>query len=387
MKLKSVPEDFVVNEIAAVKPRASGPYGLYILEQHGWDTAGALRRIAESRGVDYRRFGYGGRMDSSVRSFQYVTFEGQENLTGSGQSCRITRVGFLERPMGPDLVTGNQFRVVMRSLDVVQVPRIRENAAEASLCGFPNYIDDQRFFGMGSTGFVAERMLRAQWRGSVEAYMTASLPGDPDRLFEMRPRMREVCGDWGRMLEVARESGADLEDRMLNLLLHKPGSYLEALQMIPGERLAVLFSAYQAYLWNEILRRFLYEIEGPMDTLPGDAGPYLFYHHMAPDLFAYLLGLEIPLPAADARVTDAIISFVYLRVLEERGINLGCFKMRWLNQASFEPGLRKVIAVPSNLHVGEPVPDELNPGRVRVTVEFFLPSGCYGTTLVKRLSL
>ncbi len=387
MKVKSVPEDFVVNEISHIEPGASGRYGLYILEKKGWNTSDLLKGIASRAGLPYRLFAYGGRKDRHAHTFQHVTVEAGVDLTTSSGGYRFERIGFADRAMGPDLIEGNEFSIMLRSLSGDDVEAIRRNATEAAEEGFPNYFDDQRFGGMDpERGFMAERILKGQWRGSLEIYLTSCRPEDPREVRDRKREMRECWGDWRAMLRVATDGGAPIEIAMLQLLAEERGAYVKALRMIPREELSLFFSAYQSFLWNEMARRLVVEVGDEPLTHHGVAGPYLFYRRISVGDLGYLRDLSIPLPAA-ARIEDERISGLLAAVLEERGLHQGRFNVRRLRQAFFKPTPRRVIVFPEHLTVSDAVKDEMNPGRKRAIVSFFLPRGSYGTMLVKRLSV
>ncbi|NPV70205.1 MAG: tRNA pseudouridine(13) synthase TruD [Firmicutes bacterium] len=396
MKVKSIPEDFVVVEIVDIGAESSGRYGLYLLEKKGWNTVDLLRRISAGSGVPYSRFSYGGRKDRHAHTLQYVTVASSRDLTMEAPDYRFRRLGFTGRPMGPDLIRGNRFQVVLRSFDAEEAVRFLKNAAEVERGGFPNYFDDQRFGSMDpERGFIAERILKGQWRGALEIYLTSSRREDPPAVRGLKSRMRETWGDWPAMLDAAREgaqgiqaghAGHGAELPILRLLAAEPRGYVRALQMIPAEEMSLFFAAYQAYLWNEVLRRLLAGLGVSFTSHPGDAGPYLFFGTLTVSHLEYLRALEMPLPAARAEFPDQTTAALYAQVLDERGIHPGRFNLRKLRQAFFKPTPRKAVVFPSEFAVGQPEPDELNPGRLRLGATFLLPRGSYGTMLIKRLS-
>lgn len=60
MKLKVIPEDFVVRELARLPIKEKGPYRLYLFEKKGWNTIDLLIRLAKAHRLPYRLFAYGG---------------------------------------------------------------------------------------------------------------------------------------------------------------------------------------------------------------------------------------------------------------------------------------------------------------------------------------
>ncbi len=200
--------------------------------------------------------------------------------------------------------------------------------------------------------------------------------------------MREAWGDWAGMLRAALEDrrGGAPDVAILEMLSAEPNGYVKALRLVPPEELSLFFAAYQAFIWNEVLRRLIVEAGLADLRHPGAAGPYLFYGDPPAARLDYLKSLEMPLPAARAVFPDETTAGIYARVLEERGIHPGRFNLRKVRQAFFRPSPRKAIVFPTDLDASRPRPDDLNPGHVRIVVSFFLPRGSYGTMLLKRAS-
>jgi tRNA pseudouridine13 synthase len=72
-------------------------------------------------------------------------------------------------------------------------------------------------------------------------------------------------------------------------------------------------------------------------------------------------------------------------VLAGEGIGWSDLRVRQLSRVRVGGAERAALVFPRDLRVGEPVEDELYPGRHRLTLEFFLPRGSYATLLLKRM--
>lgn len=89
------------------------------------------------------------------------------------------------------------------------------------------------------------------------------------------------------------------------------------------------FSAYQSYLWNELLRRII-QIPGK-DTLKayqGIAGDYLFSIYLNDEHNEYVKKLTIPTPAANIRMPDILTETLYSKVLQDNGLRPPMFNIR-----------------------------------------------------------
>lgn len=385
MKLKVTPEDFVVKEMARLPLRAKGAYRLYILEKKGWNTIDLLLRLAKAYGLPVRLFAYGGLKDRHAHTFQYVTVRHRSDLSTEGKNFSFRSIGYMERPMGPDLLEGNEFSVTLRSLDPEEIAGIMSAAEEVQRFGYPNYYDDQRFGSMDrQMGFMAERLLKGHYNGSLQIYLTGIYPEEKREAKERKRFFREYWGDWQACLSRAKTT---MEQKIFSLLARKPRAYVEALKMIPPEQLSLLFSAYQSFLFNELLRRVLLDLGLSLISLPGVAGPYLFYRRLDGPAFSYLKSLTLPLAASRMEFPDEHTARIFEAILAERGIKRSSFNLRKVRQAFFKSTPRKAIIFPADLHIEPPEPDELYQGKQKVRLFFRLPRGDYGTMLIKRLTL
>lgn len=396
MKIKVLPDDFVVREIADLKIKSDGPYAVYVLEKIGWNTAHAICRVARELNISPRAFSYGGKKDRHAHTFQYITVKKglasgrpmvSEILHEDSWSFRF--LGYADRPIGPDLIVGNAFDVTLRSLDTGHPEIIRDALYQIREYGFPNYFDDQRFgsvdreeFRLYGGGFVAERLVKRQWRGALKLYLTAVYPEEKRNAKE---RKRFFARHWGDWEACVRRAETAFERRAFSTLMQKPGRYLEALRLIPSESLSMIFSAYQSFLWNEVLRRLLRKLGVNLLYHPGVTGPYLFFDGLDYFQSHYLRTLQIPLPAADMEPTDPLVEELFSEVLVERGVSLAQFNLRQLRQGFFKSHQRAAVVAPEGLETGSPEDDEIYPGKLKLALRFRLPRGSYATMMVKRL--
>ncbi|MDQ0286766.1 tRNA pseudouridine13 synthase [Desulfofundulus luciae] len=385
MKLKVIPGDFVVRELARLPLREKGPYRLYLLEKKGWNTIDLLLQLAKAHGLPYRLFAYGGLKDRHAHTFQYVTVKHPANLTTGDKNFFFQSIGYMDRPMGPDLLEGNEFAITIRALSPEEVSRITRRVDEVRGFGYPNYYDDQRFGSMDrQMGFMAERLLKKHYNGSLQIYLTGIYPEEKKETKERKRFFREHWGDWATCLSRAKTT---MENRIFSLLAEKPRAYIEALQMIPREELSLLFSAYQSFLFNELLRRILQDLGLDLAAVSGVAGPYLFYRRLERKELTYLKPLFLPLAASRMDFPDARTEQLFAAILEERGIKRSSFNLRKVRQAFFKSTPRNAVVFPCDFRLEPAEPDDLYPGRQKIRLFFKLPRGSYGTMLIKRLTM
>lgn len=385
MKLKVLPEDFVVKEMAHLSLKPSAPYRVYLLEKKGWNTVDLLLRIARKYNLPYRLFSYGGKKDRHAHTFQYVSVKHPADLTTVDKNFSLKAIGYMDRPMGPDLIKGNAFDITLRALDDEEVLRLVRQVDEVKEFGYPNYFDDQRFGSLDrERGFMAERLLKKHYKGALEIYLTAIYKEEKREAKERKRLFRQHWGDWNACLSYAKTT---MEKKIFALLTQKPKAFLEALRLIPGEELSLFFAAYQSFLWNELLRRILKELKLELTAVPGAAGPYLFYRRLDEGQLLYLKTLELPLAAKRMDFPDALSERLFKGILEERGLKPSHFNLSKIRQAFFKSTLREAIVIPYDLKIEPPEADDLYPGKQKIRFSFTLPRGSYGTMLIKRLTM
>lgn len=388
MKIKVRPEDFVVEEVADVPVSTTGPYGVYLLSKRGWNTVDALKRLSRGAGVPFSAFSYGGKKDRHAVTTQHVTIKGcgflrRGDPTSAAAGYSLSFVGCSDRPMGPDRVRGNRFEIIVRSIEDRELHRAREVVPHVLTSGYPNYFDDQRFGSYDPRqGFIAEKIIREHFNGALKIYLTHVHP--EDKAAE-KDRKRFFFEHWGRWKLCRKKAATGLEETVFGYLAIEPKGFVPLLQRIPREEMSLFFSAYQSFLWNEVLRRVLAEtLGGNLSLSRGVAGDYLFYRDLQGLPGEYLTSLSIPTPAAVMKMPDDRVRRLYSSLLEERHVTSSMFNVRSVRQAFFKSAERKAVVAPADFSA-ETGDDELYPGRRKLTLRFFLPRGSYATMLIKRL--
>ncbi|TVL99862.1 MAG: hypothetical protein CV087_16590 [Candidatus Brocadia sp. WS118] len=479
IKVKVKPEDFIVEEIADISLQKDGNFCVYLLKKRGWNTVDILKMLSRKFNIPYSHFSYGGKKDKYALTSQYITiarksenqtfrpfsrsleqsnkddgnnsggrttnarFLTQDNTAKSDAISRhespvppkvdeenysLSFVGYMDRPMGPDLITGNRFHLVVRNLT--------ENGLTAALnqieCvkkdGYPNYFDNQRFGSFDARqGFVAEKILRKHYNGALKIYFSRIHPEDSKEEKEHRKFLGEHWGNWQACLKGTRSR---FEKESFSYLAKNPKGFIPILQRISHEEMVLFFSAYQSHLWNEVLRKIIRSVsndnfmsensktanllhltsfdslgtgtqnntirhsgkpchserseESRLKISKGIAGDYLFYTQLDDRSKAYLSGLVIPMPASNIRIPDALTESLYSEVLQENNVKSPMFNIRKLRQAFFKGIERRAIVTPEDLSV-DSAADEIYQGKKKLILKFFLPRGCYGTMFIKRL--
>ena len=383
MKIKVRPEDFIVEEIINAQALKTGKFCLYRLTKRGENTPEVVKKIAKVLHIPALQIAYAGRKDRHALTRQYITIQGKNKPKINEKSFSLEPVGFLNEPMGPRFIQKNCFIITVRSLISQELAGALEAIGEAKQFGFANYFDDQRLGSFDQrSGFLAEKILKGHFNGALKIYLTRVNLQDKREDKERKNFFFKNWGDWQACLKKAR---LKFERLAFECLVRSPKDFVFLLQQIPPEELFLYYSAYQAYLWNEVLRRLIRaKIKPPHTFYKGKCADYIFYRRLDEKELAYWQELLISLSASNLKIKDAAVKKIYEAVLKENDLRLAQFNLRKIRQAFFKPLERRAMVVPLDLSF-EVLPDEIYKDRKKLTLRFALPRGCFGTMLVKKL--
>jgi len=128
MRLKTTPEDFIVEEILNYKPLLdeTGSYSLYSLKKRLWNTEDCVQWLAKGLHRERRDFAVCGNKDKHAVTTQYLTIKGGakdvhgcEASEGSdgGKWFTITYLGRVKEPLRLGAHTQNKFTITVRELE------------------------------------------------------------------------------------------------------------------------------------------------------------------------------------------------------------------------------------------------------------------------------
>jgi len=383
MKIKTRPEDFVVEEILGIAPKDNGPYTLLRLIKRQCNTVDAVQHLAAHIRKPLWTIAYGGRKDKHACAAQFITVKGPvTSLNTKTLKFRLEPAGYLDRPMGPDLIAGNKFHIVIRNISPDEKERTMPRIEAILYHGFSNYFDDQRFGPFDPIqGFLAEKIVRKHFNGAVKFYLTRRVSEDKK---EDALRKAFFFENWGQWEECLHEASGHTEQEWLSHLCKRPRDFLTLLRKIPADELAFHFASFQAFLWNEVLRRLLQRTASTLGSYPGLAGDYLFGDAER----AEMAGV-IPTISSKMRIADPVIADTYRGLLQEKNLKTADFNLTKIRQAYFKSIHRAVRITPENMTYAFGA-DETARQRgaeqaEKLTLDFTLPRGSYATMLIKQV--
>jgi tRNA pseudouridine13 synthase len=412
IKLKSIPEDFEVEELTDF-PLGRGPYSAYLLTKRSLGTPEAITAIQQRWQLDRRQISYGGLKDKHAVTRQWVTiFQGpRRNLEQSHLS--LVYQGQAEAAFTPQHISGNRFAVTLRGLSSSAAENALTQLPVVSQHGVPNYFDDQRFGSVGVSGqFVAQPWCQGDYERTL--WLAIAEPNVHDRPDDKADKqfLRDNWGDW---LACKARLGRSSRRSIVTFLCDHPTDFRRAVALIRQDLRSLYLSAFQSHLWNRLLAVMI-EQHCPADQLFSvklELGAVPFYrtltHESAADVAVlhpepmdqggvdpetiraesqrpWLVDGELPLPSARLHFDEGDpLRELYQRVLQPLGLELSQIRVKYPRDSFFSKGLRAAVCWPRELQ-GQRWNDELNAGRTAVRLQFCLPRGAYATMLVKRLT-
>ncbi|WP_281282737.1 tRNA pseudouridine(13) synthase TruD [Thermosediminibacter litoriperuensis] len=387
LKIKVIPEDFIVKELVNIKYAAGGRYRIYLLEKRHWNTMDALKFISRENKVPLSKIGSGGRKDRHALTYQYISVPREYELQFERPNVRLQFVGFAGDFVSPAVLEGNYFEITLRRIEPGRVDEIRSRLSEVEAFGYPNFFDDQRFGSVEDPEeFIAERIIKKHYNGALKLYFTTIHPEDKR---EEKERKRKIAGLWGRWEEILPLCRTPVEKDIVKILQEGQSKkhLAAALNAIPKEELSMFFSAYQSFLWNKTLEKLLPLFAGELFTVKGKIMDYTFYRALPPGKLKALRKLEIP--TVSSRIPDAApeVKKALEEVLAERGVKPSDFNLKKIRKSFFKSFMRPAIVFPQGLYSSPFEVDDLYPGYRKVKIKFTLPPGSFATMMIKSLGI
>ncbi|MCA9513889.1 MAG: tRNA pseudouridine(13) synthase TruD [Myxococcales bacterium] len=151
--VKSVPEDFEVEEIPAYVPGGSGDFLYLWVEKRDVGAPLLANLVAERLGIDRGAVGMAGMKDRRAVTRQWLSVpaklarpvEAIEGPVGDGGAIRLLRVERHDNKLKTGHLRGNRFRVRLRGRDPADDGAVATRLEALAARGFPNAYGPQRF--------------------------------------------------------------------------------------------------------------------------------------------------------------------------------------------------------------------------------------------------
>lgn len=202
-RIRSAPEDFVVDEIDAFEASGAGEHLLLTVEKRGMNTAFAAKRIAQWAGVAESAIGYAGLKDRHALTRQRFSVWIPKKISPEvaaldAEDMRVIAHAWHARKLPRGALAGNRFALTLRGI-VGDAGAIDERLRAIAVRGVPNYFGEQRF-GRGGDN-VAKALSMFAGRRVPREERTHLLSAARSELFNRVLAERVRRGDWDRGLD------------------------------------------------------------------------------------------------------------------------------------------------------------------------------------------
>ncbi|MBX3442705.1 MAG: tRNA pseudouridine(13) synthase TruD [Planctomyces sp.] len=385
VKLRRLPEDFGVEELADFPIGESGAFAAYRLRKQSLGTLEAVDAIQRRWGIERRRMSWGGLKDKHAVTVQHLTILNGPRRDLSQSHLELEYLGQSDRAFTAADIRANRFSIVIRSLTEAETQTALAALQSIPGDGIPNYFDDQRFGSLTASGeFIARPWIAGDYERTLWLALAEAHPFDRTEEKEQKRLLRE---HWGRWTECKAALDRSHRRSVVTFLADRPGDFRGAWARLKVDLRSLYLAAFQSWLWNRMAATFLRET-CPADILfdvPLKGGAVPFFQALPDDCRRPLQTTSLPLPSARLKLEPGPTLELATRVLAAENLELRQIRVKYPRDSFFSKGWRKVVAPVQGLE-HRLDDDELDAGRRRLSLAFTLPRGSYATILVKRIT-
>ncbi len=202
-RIRSVAEDFFVEELPGFEPSGAGEHLLLTIEKRGMNTAFAARRIAAWAGVDESAIGYAGLKDRHAVTRQRFSVwlpkkVAPDTTALQADDLRVLEHAWHSRKLPRGALAANRFVLVLRDVEGERAA-IETRLGAIAAQGVPNYFGEQRF-GRGGNN-VRQAVAMFAGRRVKREERTMLLSAARSELFNRVLSARVEAGSWNAALD------------------------------------------------------------------------------------------------------------------------------------------------------------------------------------------
>ncbi|MEZ5965578.1 MAG: tRNA pseudouridine(13) synthase TruD [Planctomycetota bacterium] len=383
MRLKVRPEDFRVRELLQFEEDPRGEHYVHLLRKEKLDTVQALTEVSRVCGVSRRDIAFAGLKDRQGVTEQWISVRGRR-LDLRRRDLQVVFFGRASKPITSKQSAGNAFEVVLRELRQGDVERLQARVASARESGFPNYFDDQRFGNVKhGQGFILRDVLKGDYDAALRSLIAEPSPKAITGDVKLKRILRAKWGDWDACAAIARGPAF----RRVFGILQRGGDAREALAALPPRTKLIHAYAFQSYLWNRALSRWLrLELtQAQQSEVWTVLGRLRAWSKLPAAKVERIERMEAPLFAGDLAGGEPSFRAALDAVLRREEVTVADCVRAELPGLELKTELRKALVVPGDLRLAGPRPDKHGHG-LAMKLSFSLPRGAYATMLVKCLT-
>lgn len=171
-RIRTVPEDFVVEELPAFEASGEGEHLLLTIQKRGMNTAFCAQQIARWASIDERDVSYAGMKDRHALTTQRFSVRLPKKISPdvsalNTDECTVLNAIWHNKKLARGALVGNRFILSLREITADKT-ELEKSLQHIKTQGVPNYFGEQRFgqeqanVGMALGMFQGRRVDRAK---------------------------------------------------------------------------------------------------------------------------------------------------------------------------------------------------------------------------------
>ena len=165
-KLKSIPEDFIVEETLAFPLSGQGEHLYLYIQKSNANTEWVSKQLARQLSVPQRDIGYAGLKDRHAVTRQWFSLPGKNITAEKLAALQIEGVTVCEsvahnRKLRKGAIKHNRFTICLREFEADEA-LLNQRLTQLVQQGVPNYFDEQRFGRQRGNLAAAEKLFRRE---------------------------------------------------------------------------------------------------------------------------------------------------------------------------------------------------------------------------------
>ena len=390
MKIKAIPEDFIVREVSDIPINKScGAFRIYKLEKRQWDTLDLVGFISRKLAIGQNAISLGGMKDRYGETEQLISIASNPRLPDKVEekNFALTSLGYSNDKITARSQSGNRFEITLRDITPMERKLFERNFGTVKKFGVPNYYDEQRFgAARHGKGYMGKEIFLRNMENALRLFLE---PSKHDRKAE---RMFKIAATenwlkWEKVLPVTPPKYKKLIEYLLSR--GNRSAFTGAFEYIDRRFLLLSLHGYQSYLFNRILASYIREkseLENfDLKELRFKYGNLLFHGPLSESSLGEISSVSLPVPGYNTKTDDPLVQKIISEVLSVENISLDDLKVRKLYHMSVNGVERSALAIPADLSLVESGVDDLYPKKQKIRISFFMERGSYATLVIKRL--
>lgn len=255
-RIKERVEDFLVDEQPLYQPGGSGEHIYLFIQKRNMSTPQAARVLADHFGVPMRAVGFAGMKDKVAMTRQVFSIHVPGKKLEDFPMLQHEQLGLMwadyhANKLRRGHLAGNRFSIKIRGVPATGALLAHKVLRRLEKVGLPNRFGEQRFGNTGRNHLVGRSLIAGDPQGVLDAIL-APLEGEADTRDSQREgRAAYRQGEFAEALEhFSRESRTE---RQLLGALARGATPARAVKMIGVEEELLYLSAFQSFLFNEVL--------------------------------------------------------------------------------------------------------------------------------------